>query len=206
MGVLEAAGSDGPAKAEALWWCLTRGGGDWQKFGIEGELKARGIYDPAKVELVEIVSPEPPKSTLPPAAEIANLKGDPAKGKVAAARCVMCHRLGDTGIDVGPPLAGWANTQTHEVVVRSILDPSADIAHGFDAYRIKTKDGIEIDGLLLSDGNPTMILSMGGKTQTVPKGRVASQKKLGRSLMMTPEQLALTAQDIADIAAYLKTL
>jgi cytochrome c553 len=43
-------------------------------------------------------------------------------------------------------------------------------------------------------------------TQTVPKARVKRKKNLEVSLMMTPAQLGLTAQDAADIAAYLKTL
>jgi putative heme-binding domain-containing protein len=47
---------------------------------------------------------------------------------------------------------------------------------------------------------------MGGATQTVPKGRIQSQKKLGRSLMMSADQLGMTAQDVADVVAFLKTL
>jgi len=40
----------------------------------------------------------------------------------------------------------------------------------------------------------------------VPKDRVAGgQAKMTRSLMMSGEQLGLSAQDVADIAAYLAT-
>jgi hypothetical protein len=45
---------------------------------------------------------------------------------------------------------------------------------------------------------------MGGLTQTVPKAKIKSKKSLGRSLMMSATQLGLTAQECADLAAFLK--
>ena len=47
---------------------------------------------------------------------------------------------------------------------------------------------------------------MGGLTQNIPKKRIQSKRKLGRSLMMSAEQLGLNEQYVADIVAYLKGL
>ena len=48
--------------------------------------------------------------------------------------------------------------------------------------------------------------SQGGMTQMVPAAQIQSTKPLGRSLMLSAEQLGLGAQEIADVLAYLKSL
>jgi len=48
--------------------------------------------------------------------------------------------------------------------------------------------------------------STGGLLQYIPAGSIAMQKPMGaKSLMLSAEQLRLTAQDLADLAAYLQT-
>ncbi|MCP5539392.1 MAG: c-type cytochrome [Akkermansiaceae bacterium] len=197
---------DGPLKGNATWWLLNRASNDWEKFDLMPALKQRGIYDPDKVTLQEIVTPDPKgtPSTLPPIAEILKLEGDPQRGQTTAQRCVMCHQFNGVGAEVGPGLAGWGRTQTREVIATAIVNPSADIAHGYDATEIKTKDGQTIDGLLIKDSNPFIMLSMGGVTQIVPGKKIASREKMNRSLMLSAAQLGLTAQDVADLVAYLK--
>jgi putative heme-binding domain-containing protein len=55
-----------------------------------------------------------------------------------------------------------------------------------------------------SGGNPLIVQSSGGLTQMIPAKLVKERKRLGRSLMLSADQLGLTAQQVADIAAYLK--
>lgn len=101
-------------------------------------------------------------------------------------------------------MTSWGRTQSAEVILRSLITPGADIAHGFEGTRLETTDGLVIDGLILTDADPVIIRSMGGLTQTVPASRIKSKNPLGRSLMMSATQLGLTAQDCADLAAFLK--
>jgi len=91
------------------------------------------------------------------------------------------------------------------VLYNSIINPGADIAQGFNGTQLKLKDGSEIHGLVLSEGDPVIVQSAGGLTQTVPKNRIAERKGLGRSLMLSADQLGLQPQDIADIGAWLRT-
>jgi putative heme-binding domain-containing protein len=50
-----------------------------------------------------------------------------------------------------------------------------------------------------------MILkSQGGISQIVAKEKIASKKRMDRSLMISASGLGMTAQDIADVIAYLK--
>jgi putative heme-binding domain-containing protein len=120
-----------------------------------------------------------------------------------ATACQTCHRIAGEGTDYGPEITAFAKMQTREVVLRSIVDPSADISNGFDGSVIKLKDGMEIDGLVLSGGDPLIVRSTAGVTQTVPAVRVESCKPLGRSLMLSAEQQGLAPQDLADVLAYL---
>ncbi|MAS93614.1 MAG: dehydrogenase [Verrucomicrobiales bacterium] len=197
---------DTPLKADAVWWAMNRATNDWSSHDMLTKLKDRGIYDPAKVVIQEIVTPELDQATKDAVSleSVLALRGDPTRGKAAIARCIMCHEVGGAGAQFGPPLDGWGATQTSEVIARSIIDPSADIAHGFDGQELITKDGKKVHGLLIQDGNPTIIVSMGGVTQMIPRGKIKSKKKMNRSLMMSGPQLGMTAQDVADVVAYLK--
>jgi putative membrane-bound dehydrogenase-like protein len=201
-----AAKGTGLAKAEALWWLMNNKNHRWSSYGIPEQLKSRGIYDPGKVKLVAALLPPPAEKEYPPAAEILAMKGDVARGKTAVARCYMCHRIGETGVDYGPALTDYGKTQPSEVILKAIMDPGADIAHGFEGYHVVAKDGTEIFGRALSTGDPLIIQSSGGITQTIPKAMIKSQGKTEGTLMMTAAQLALSPQDLADIVAYLKSL
>ncbi len=198
---------DFPMKDLAKWWLFNRKGNDWNGYDVEGGMKALGLYDPSKVKLVATEMPPEPKDAprLPPASEIANLKGNAKNGQAAAAVCLTCHRIGATGIEFGPELTTFGQQQPAEVIANAIANPNADISHGFEGSEVKTKDGITISGMILSSGDPLIIKCMGGLVQTVPKDRIASVKKMDRSLMYAPSMLGLDAQKIADILAWLKS-
>ena len=92
------------------------------------------------------------------------------------------------------------------MIVNAIVNPSAEISHGYGGSVIKTTDGLSITGLILGDGDPVIVKCMGGQTQTIPRARISSVKPLEKSLMYQPSLLGLTPQSIADITAYLKSL
>jgi len=196
----------GEARGLALSWLLKQKSAQWKDHGVDAELASRKLYDPSNIKLVEITAPPAPKSKLPSIKEIAALKGDAAKGKTTVARCYTCHQIEGLGINYGPDINAFAKTQTAEVVIKSIIDPSADISHGFAGKEIVTKDGKTIHGVELTSGDPVIMQSTGGLQQTIPKNQIKSRKNLNHSLMLSAEQLGMTAQDVADVLAYLKTL
>ncbi|MSU26786.1 MAG: c-type cytochrome [Pedosphaera sp.] len=201
-----AAATDKLVKVEALWWLLNRKDNDWAGHGLANALKTRGIYDPDKIQLTAVVVPEPPKVSQPfSLPDVAKLKGDTKRGALIATACYTCHRVGKEGVEFGPDLTGWASRQPLDVVLRSIVEPSADIAHGFAGHELTLKDGTVIHGLLLADADPVIIMSTGGITQTVPKNRIKEKKPLGRSLMLSAEQMGMGPQELADITAFLRT-
>ncbi len=198
---LSVAGS--PSASEAKGWALMRMTGSWAAFDIRKELKNAGVYDADKVVVTPIEVPLAPAPTYTEQ-DVLSKTGDAVKGAALAQSCVMCHQLNGNGPAYGPELKGWASRQSREALVRSIVNPSADIALGYEGTTVKLKGSGSIDGRLLSNGDPLVITSTGGLTQLVPKAQVTGrQVKMDRSLMLSSQQLGLGAQDVADIAAYL---
>jgi putative membrane-bound dehydrogenase-like protein len=189
----------------ALWWLINYKDSRWADAGIDAELKRRGLFDPDAVEISDVTVPEPPAtSSLPPAADIAKLRGNAKRGATAVVACQMCHRVGGKGVDYAPALDGFASRQTRDVVIAAIVNPSDDIAHGFGGTEITLVDGRKLHGLVLSGGNPVVVQSTGGVTQLIPAKLIKERKRLNRSLMLSAEQLGLGAQQVADIVEYLK--
>ena len=206
--MIQLANTDGFVHKElANWWVNNRKGNLWKAHNIDGILKAMG-QDPASVKLVAVEMPAEPANAqkLPTTAEILKLQGDAERGKASIASCYMCHHIGDQGVDYGPDLTSFGKQQPAAVIIDAILNPSADISHGYEGTEIKTTDGLIIAGMLLAEGDPVIIKCLGGQTQTIAKSRIASMKRMEKSLMYSPSNLGLSAQAIADMTAYLKGL
>ncbi|MHA3771074.1 PVC-type heme-binding CxxCH protein [Verrucomicrobiota bacterium sgz303538] len=196
---------DTPLQRDAMWWLFNRRGNLWENYGVADAMVERGLYDPDNITLTSVVSLEQPKeSKLPPLPEILAMQGDAKRGESAVAACYTCHKIGQQGIDFGPDLTVFGKTQTREVVLNAIIHPSDEISHGYEGSRIETKDGIIIDGIVVANGDPAIIKSMGGQTQTVPRKRIKSVTPLQHSLMFSADTLGLTPQTLADIVAYLQ--
>lgn len=198
--------SAGAPQADAFWWLLNRKDSEWKAYRLNAELKKRGIYDPDDVQLISSSMPLPALDQAPSIESALQLDGNIKSGKLLIGRCIMCHRFGNMGTDVGPDLTAFGRAQTREVIAQGIILPSADIAHGYGAHVIETTDDLRIEGLIVTDRDPVVMVSAGGILQMIPKDRIRSQKPLGRSLMWTPQSLGLTDQDVADLVAYFKSL
>jgi len=194
---------DSVVRDQAVWWLKNRSEGEWSGMNLDPVLREKGIVNkPAK--LVSITVPEKPDETKFTVADVMKLKGDAAKGKQLAGRCVMCHQIDGKGAQYGPALKGFSKSQPPEVVIRSLVDPSIEISQGFEGHTIQLKNGDWIDGLILSEGKTVTIRSTGGVSQDVPKGEIKKRKQMDRSLMLSADQLGLSAQDVADIVEWMK--
>jgi putative membrane-bound dehydrogenase-like protein len=197
---------EGRLQETAFWWLLSYRNQRWSDQGVDAELKRRGLYDPESVVIAPSIIPKPEPSQLPPPAELATWKGDPQRGADLIAACYLCHRLGDQGTEYGPDLTGWAQRQTTEVVIDAIVNPSSGIAHGYEGFGLHLRDGTVVHGIVGSREDPVVIMSMGGVRQLIPADQIVRWEWLGRSLMLTAEQLGYSAQDVVDLVAYLRSL
>ncbi|MEZ5383990.1 MAG: c-type cytochrome [Prosthecobacter sp.] len=195
---------DSPLHGDIMWWLIKRSTDEWSEFGIAEELKKEGIFDPESSKLVEVVTPPavPSNITLE---EVMKLNGNSKNGAQIVTRCIMCHQINSLGVEFGPNLDGWGRGQPTDIIAQALIDPSKDIAHGYDGQEIVTKDGVTIHGMILTEGDILIIRSLGGMNQYVAKSRIKSRRKLDRSMMLSATQLGLTAQDVADVVAYLRS-
>ena len=126
---------------------------------------------------------------------IAKLSGDPHKGKTTIMRCSMCRSKWNR-CELWPPFTGVAAKQSKTAVIHAIVNPSQGIAHGFGGTEYVLKNGSVLHGITEAYGDPAIVLSQGGLSQMVPRAKVKASKPMKRLLMLSAEQLGLTAQEL----------
>jgi putative membrane-bound dehydrogenase-like protein len=133
-----------------------------------------------------------------------SLKGDAARGKTVALRCIGCHQVDGAGLAIGPDLKSVASHPA-EKLLTNIIDPSLDVQPGFFAFNAKLKDGSELYGLITSEtGNSVSFKLTDGSTKLVLRSDLADLKSTGQSLMPPGLETGMTAQEMADLIAWLQ--
>ncbi len=132
------------------------------------------------------------------------LKGDPEKGRqIFAMVCVTCHKHGDMGVDVGPPLSD-VKAKPPEALLSDILDPNRMFEARWSAYLIETNDGRTLSGLIESESADHMVLAMmGGAKETLARSAIKAMKSLDRTLMPDGLEAAISKEQMADLLAFL---
>lgn len=130
-------------------------------------------------------------------------RGDAEKGKEVFARnCASCHRFGETGREVGPPLVG-VGAHGPEELLTQILDPNREVDPSFAAWAIQTKDGEIYDGLIARENRAVVTLSNAAGEHEIPVSQIASRRNTGRSLM--PEGFETLGEEaLRDLLAFLR--
>jgi putative membrane-bound dehydrogenase-like protein len=195
--------ADGDIAKLAAVFIDKRDQGIWNAYKAKDQLAGKPA---GPVTYTDMLAPVQfaPEAKLPGASSILALKGDPAEGKKMAARCYMCHKIGSVGVEFGPALAGWGRGQTREVILKSILEPSAELSHGFEGTELTVKGDKRIQGFIQAEGDPVVIRAFGGLDVVVSKADIQSRKKMKTSLMPPANRLGLTAQQLRDVVEYLK--
>ena len=129
----------------------------------------------------------------------------PANGRVVFEKaCAACHRLNQQGVAVGPDLFD-IRQQPKESILYHIVIPEAEIAPNFVNYECELKDGRTLSGLLASENTGNITLRMGqGVEENVARSQIARLTASRLSLMPQELEKTMTAQELADLLAYLK--
>ena len=144
--------------------------------------------------------------------DVADMEGDPARGQQfffdeARSQCSKCHRVGERGGQVGPALSDIGKRQSPAQIFESIMDPNRVIEAKFQTHIVVTDDGKSISGLLISETPQSLTLvDAKGQQFVVPVSSIESRKLDTKSLMPTGLANELTAQQAADLLAYLSSL
>lgn len=128
--------------------------------------------------------------------------GNAANGKMLfTAACAVCHKLGDIGVGVGPPLDGMGAHGPAELLIH-IVDPNREVDPSFWAFNITTKKGETLVGVVTSENSATVTLATQVGVREIAKSDIDKRENTRRSLM--PEGLdALGPESLRDILAFI---
>jgi putative membrane-bound dehydrogenase-like protein len=140
--------------------------------------------------------------------KISVLKPNVDNGRSKAALCMMCHEIGGNGIAFGPDLTNWGQVRDVATVVRALVDPSAELAHGYDKPLVVTQKGHRLEGVSRGyswHAGAIRVKTMGGVTLKVPHRRPSATIDYlkDHSWMPSASAMGLSDQDVRDVAAYL---
>ena len=132
------------------------------------------------------------------------LTGAPEKGRLAyQQRCATCHRLRGEGTAFGPDLESVI-TGGREKLLTHMLDPNREVAPQFAAYTAELKDGSALAGVLASETPDSVTIREPlGRETNIPRAQLARLQTTGKSPMPEGLEAGLTAQDVADLLAFL---
>ncbi len=136
--------------------------------------------------------------------DAAKKPGDAKKGQqLFATICITCHKHGQLGVDVGPPLSD-VKVKPPEALLSDILDPNRMFEARWSAYTIETKDGRTLAGLIQSETTDALVLTMpGGAKETLSRSAIKDMKSLDRTLMPDGLEAAISKEQMSDLIAFL---
>ncbi|MFP6750308.1 MAG: hypothetical protein VB855_01415, partial [Pirellulaceae bacterium] len=141
--------------------------------------------------------------------QILRLRGSLQRGRQlfvqeATVQCRNCHQLGGAGKQVGRDLSDVGIRLTREQILESILYPSRKIEPAYSSYIVETVDGRVLTGLIKSKSDTQLVLvTVDAKEVTLPMEDVDLLVRQPKSLMPDLLLRDLTAQQVADLLAFL---
>jgi putative membrane-bound dehydrogenase-like protein len=169
-------------------WAYQRGKGEMAEL-------AKKLFGEANTDRAKVVT-----SYL----DAAKKPGDAKKGQqLFATICITCHKHGQLGADVGPPLSD-VKVKPPEALLSDILDPNRMFEARWSAYTIETKDGRTLAGLIQSETADALVLAMpGGAKETLSRSAIKDMKSLDRTLMPDGLESAISKEQMSDLIAFL---
>jgi putative heme-binding domain-containing protein len=163
------------------------------------------VVKPGDAKAGEIVRGKPPGEALPPIVELLAMRGNADAGKAVFTRtCAICHKLGDTGVNFAPHLNQIAARLTREQIIKSILEPGAEITKGNETVTIEAADGETYTGLIGEETAGQIKLRVGADAvQTIPKAAILKRETAKNSGMPLGLEQAMSRQEFVDLIEFL---
>lgn len=157
--------------------------------------------------------PLPPSrdnTPLPPVSELLALQGDVTNGRLVFftnGTCHKCHVVDGMGREIGPNLSEIGSKLSREALLESILYPSAGISHNYEAWTAVLNSGTAVTGLLTSQTDDSVSLKGDDAlVRTFPRAEIEELVRQKISLMPADLQKTMSAQELADVVAYMQSL
>ncbi|MCA9005630.1 MAG: c-type cytochrome, partial [Planctomycetaceae bacterium] len=124
-------------------------------------------------------------------------------GRVA--NCAHCHRHGGRGNVVGPDLSSLGDKQDRVWLLKSILEPSREMAPEYQPRTIILIDGRTFTGIRLRSYVKETIRDANGQNRTFDRSDVDSMVESPVSFMPSGLVNSLTDREIKDLLAFLES-
>jgi quinoprotein glucose dehydrogenase len=137
--------------------------------------------------------------------------GDIAAGRLlfftrSSLSCVRCHKIGQTGGEVGPNLSEIGKQKTSEYLLEAIVAPNAKIADGFKTIVVQDEDGSVYSGIVKKEDDEELsLLDAQGNFISIPVDSITGRRE-GLSSMPVDLIKYLSLRELRDLVAYLKSL
>jgi putative heme-binding domain-containing protein len=119
--------------------------------------------------------------------------------------CEQCHRLGQIGNDVGPPLRQLADKSAQQLL-ETILDPNREIDPRYVSYSILLEDGRVLAGIIEDETADQLVLKeAGGKQHVIHRADIEQIKNNGVSLMPVGLEENISPQQMSQLIQYLQS-
>ena len=142
-------------------------------------------------------------------ATVLPLEGNADAGRelFRAQACIHCHTYANGQRPKGPHLVDIGKRATKQELLLSILDPGKTIAQGFDTWSFLLDDGRVFTGFVALESAETVTIR---QTDGLPQefARDAIDERIKQEVSMMPNGIVnnLTAEQLADLVAYLRSL
>jgi putative heme-binding domain-containing protein len=138
----------------------------------------------------------------------ANSAGNATNGeRIFWSTCGSCHQVTGRGGHLGPDLSRIASSQSREALAKSIRDPSATIATGYEPFVLTTRNGQQIRGARKGeDAFSIQIMDTHERLQGYMKADLRNVTRESKSLMPDYGRDTLNDRDLDDLLAFLSTL
>jgi putative heme-binding domain-containing protein len=148
---------------------------------------------------------------LPPITELVKMTGDVQRGsnifRSEMVGCSKCHQVNGVGTDFGPNLSEIGTKLAKEAIYEAILDPSAGISFGFEAWQLELKDGDEGYGIIVSEtADDVALKAVGGVVTRYKKADIAKRTQQKLSIMPAGLEKTMSVSELADLVQYLSSL
>jgi quinoprotein glucose dehydrogenase len=120
--------------------------------------------------------------------------------------CVRCHKISETGGDVGPELTKIATDKKRDYLLEAIVAPSKTVAKNFETALILDTSGQQHTGIVRQEDDQKLtLITAEGKLIMISKTDIEA-RKTGKSSM--PEDLVkyLSKAELRDLVEFLASL
>jgi putative membrane-bound dehydrogenase-like protein len=134
-----------------------------------------------------------------------DLKADAVRGReLFRKNCTACHRLENTGYEVGANLMSALRNKSKEALLIDILDPSREVDPRYVNYQATTTSGRSVSGILAVETPTSITLRRGEKAEdTILRSQIEELRATTKSLMPEEFEKQIDKQQLADLIEYL---